>query len=389
MKKNSKLFVLLFGATLSAFGPFMTDFYLPAFPGLKDYFETTASLVQASLTFGMIGLAVGQLLIGPLSDRYGRRKPLLLSMTLFVLATAACLGAWDIGSFIFFRLLQGIAGAGGVVISKSIAVDLYQGKTFTRFFALLSAVQGLAPIGAPVIGGVLLSITDWKGIFCVLLVLGVCLWVATLRFRESLPLHRRATGRLRTTFSHFIPIMRHRQFMVYVLILSLAMGAMFAYISASPFIFQTCYGLTPVAYSLCFAVNALGILLGSLLPALFQKEQKALRVGVRLFLAMSILTAAILIGHQSVFLVEMACFFLLFSLGMILPLGTTLALNLERQNSGNASAMLGFLQFLFAGLVAPLVGIGDMRVATGCLLLLCSLGIFFLEHRSTRTKSVF
>lgn len=163
--RNSELYLLLMVGAISAFGPFVTDFYLPALPSLNEYFHTTASLVQLSLTFSMVGLAVGQLLIGPLSDKYGRKSPLLLSLVAFSVSTLGCLYAPDIYWFIFFRLIQGLAGAGGLVISKSIATDLYEGKELTRFFSMLSSVQGLAPICAPVLGGFLLEVTNWKGIF--------------------------------------------------------------------------------------------------------------------------------------------------------------------------------------------------------------------------------
>lgn len=155
-KKNSHLYILLTVGVISAFGPFVTDFYLPALPALMGYFDTTASQVQLSLTFSMIGLAVGQLIIGPLSDKYGRKMPLISSLVVFCISTLGCLYTTDIHGFIFFRLLQGLSGAGGVVISKSIATDLYEGNQLARFYAVLSSVQGLAPICAPVLGGVLL-----------------------------------------------------------------------------------------------------------------------------------------------------------------------------------------------------------------------------------------
>ena len=252
-KYNSRRFVLVFAALLSAFGPFMTDLYLPAFPELMEYFGTTTSLIQLSLTFGVIGLAAGQLVIGPLSDKYGRRCPLILSLTVFVVSTLICLLCRDVITFICFRLLQGIAAAGGVVISRSIAVDLYEGKEFTRFFAMLSAVQGLAPIVAPIAGGLLLGITDWRGIFAVLLLIGVAILAAAFRFRESLPEERRQTGSVLATFANFRSVLGNKHFVCYMLIQSFAMGVLFAYISSSPFIFQTEYGLTPVMYSLfCF-----------------------------------------------------------------------------------------------------------------------------------------
>lgn len=200
-KTNSKKFVLIFAALLSAFGPFMTDLYLPAFPEIKNYFATTASLVQLSLTFGMIGLAGGQLIIGPLSDKYGRRYPLVLSLVVFVVSTIVCLFSRTIGLFILFRLFQGLSAAGGVVIVRSIVVDLYEGKDFSHFFALLSGVQGLAPIVAPVIGGALLEITNWQGIYMVLLLIGVIILLMSMRFRESLSMEKRVTGSVMATLS--------------------------------------------------------------------------------------------------------------------------------------------------------------------------------------------
>ena len=363
-KYNSRRFVLVFAALLSAFGPFMTDLYLPAFPELMEYFGTTTSLIQLSLTFGVIGLAAGQLVIGPLSDKYGRRRPLILSLTVFVVSTLICLLCRDVITFICFRLLQGIAAAGGVVISRSIAVDLYEGKEFTRFFAMLSAVQGLAPIVAPIAGGLLLGITDWRGIFAVLLLIGVAILAAAFRFRESLPEERRQTGSVLATFANFRSVLGNKHFVCYMLIQSFAMGVLFAYISSSPFIFQTEYGLTPVMYSVCFAFNGLAIMTGNLIVPRFGSEERALGIGACCLLIASLVLAVCLMGGWSVVAIEIGFLVLLFCVGMVLPTSTSLALALERKNSGNASAMLGFFQFTFAGLVAPLVGLGEVSVAT-------------------------
>lgn len=371
-KYNSRRFVLVFAALLSAFGPFMTDLYLPAFPELMEYFGTTTSLIQLSLTFGMIGLAAGQLVIGPLSDKYGRRRPLILSLTVFVVSTLICLLCRDVITFICFRLLQGIAAAGGVVISRSIAVDLYEGKEFTRFFAMLSAVQGLAPIVAPIAGGLLLGITDWRGIFAVLLLIGVAILAAAFRFRESLPEERRQTGSVLATFANFRSVLGNKHFVCYMLIQSFAMGVLFAYISSSPFIFQTEYGLTPVMYSVCFAFNGLAIMTGNLIVPRFGSEERALGIGACCLLIASLVLAVCLMGGWSVVAIEIGFLVLLFCVGMVLPTSTSLALALERKNSGNASAMLGFFQFTFAGLVAPLVGLGEVSVATSWVIVIAS-----------------
>lgn len=380
-KSNSKSFVLVFAALLSAFGPFMTDFYLPSFPELKEYFGSTISLIQLSLTFGMIGLAGGQLIIGPLSDKYGRRRPLILSLSVFILSTAACLLCNEVEWFVFFRFIQGVAAAGGVVVSRSIAADLYQGKEFVRFFALLSAVQGLAPIIAPVAGGLLLEVTNWKGIFFVLLLIGVGILLATFRFRESLSVEKRKAGSMFSAFTHFGKVLKNKRFTYYMLIQSFAMAVLFAYISSSPFIFQSHYGIGAVAYSCIFACNAISIVMGNLIVARFNTEKKALLSGSIFLLIMAVMLAGGLFRDFSVIYVETALFLLLFGVGMVLPTATSLALGLEKENAGNASALLGFLQFLFAGLVAPLVGVGDMMYSTAFIILIGSVMTIMLVLR--------
>lgn len=382
MKQNSSLYILILVGIVSAFGPFVTDFYLPALPALGSYFTTSASMVQLTLTVSMIGLAIGQLFIGPLSDRYGRKMPLIVSLILFILSTIGCLGSTTIGQFLVFRFIQGIAGAGGVVISKSIATDLYEGKQLARFFSMLSSVQGLAPICAPVLGGLLLTVTDWRGIFQTLLVIGILLLLTTTRFRESL--QTPVTGGLSAAFKAYLPVMRNRCFMRYVLVQAMAMGVMFAYIAASPFIFQEHYGLSPVVYSLCFGVNALGIMGGSLLIIRFKDVKAALSLGAKGFLFMSLIVAVLLIGNLSVWAVEAALFVLLVCLGMILPTSTTLALEPVRENSGNASAILGFLTFFVGGVCSPLAGLGNMLVSTSVIIVICAVCTLALAGRRVK-----
>lgn len=203
------------------------------------------------------------MLVGPISDKYGRKRPILITLGLFVAATVACLFAWDIYSFVLFRLFQGIAGAGGIVLSKSVAADLYEGKELRRFFSMLMVVNGLSPILAPVFGGFLLNFTDWHGIFVTLLVIGILLFAVNLRISESLLKHRRIQGSVWGTFRAFVPILRHRRFMYYVLTQAFGMGVFFTYIASSPFILQQHYGLSPIGYSVCFATNAAGIIVGS------------------------------------------------------------------------------------------------------------------------------
>lgn len=195
VKDNSKLFLLVLLGMLTAFGPFVTDMYLPSLPAMGDYFQTASSMVQLGLTTSMIGLAAGQILFGPLSDRYGRRIPLLAAMWLFIVSTILCLFARDIHQFVAFRLVQGIAGAGGIVIARSVAADKYSGKELAKMLAVIGAINGVAPVVAPIIGGVFTEAIGWQGIFGILLGLGVVLLVGSYCFRESLPKEHRSVSR--------------------------------------------------------------------------------------------------------------------------------------------------------------------------------------------------
>ncbi len=379
--RNSGAYLLVVFGLVSAFGPFLTDFYLPALPALADWFDAPASLVQLSLTLSMAGLAAGQLVFGPLSDKYGRKAPLLGSMVLFVAATVACILSRSIETFLLCRLVQGFAGAGGVVISKSVASDLYEGPALTRFFVMLAAVQGLAPIFAPVLGGVLLEVTDWRGIFGVLAVLGVAMCCVLAGFRESLPAVRRSSDGVVATFGHYLPVVRNRPFLLCVAVQALAMGVMFTYIASSPFLFQQHYGISSLAYSMLFGVNAFAIMLGSFAVTRFRRPAAALLAGARGFLAVCLLAALALVTDAPVWCVEAALFALLFCLGLVLPTSTSLALEFERANSGSASALIGCSAFLVGGIVSPLTGIGPMQTMTAVLMVLCAAGTLLCARR--------
>lgn len=386
-QKNSKLYILLLVGAISAFGPFVTDFYLPALPALTKYFTTTASYVQLSLTCSMIGLAVGQLIIGPMSDRYGRKSPLLMSMFIFCLSTIGCLYSPDIRYFVIFRLVQGLAGAGGVVISKSIAVDLYSGKELVSFFSILSSIQGIAPIAAPVLGGFLLEFAGWKDIFWILLCIGVIMIIYIIFFIDSLPKAKRQGCKISNIFGKYTNVLRNNRFMRYVLVQGFAMGVMFAYIAASPFIFQEHFNMPPLMFSLCFGINALAIMAGSLCVPRFKSATKALSVGAGGFAIMSIFVTTLLLTIDSVFATEGALLVMMFFLGLVLPTSTTLALDLERENSGSASAILGFIMFLFGGMISPLTGVGNMIYSTSIIIVICSLLTWAVNKSIKTTKS--
>lgn len=187
---NSKAFLLIFLGTLTAFGPLVTDMYLPTLPEMTGYFSTSSSMVQLGLTASMIGLAAGQLLFGPVSDRYGRRPPLITAMILFLLSTLGCILARDIFQFVAWRLVQGVAGAGSIVISRSVAADKYRGQDLAKMLAVIGAINGVAPVAAPMIGGMVSGSWGWKGIFWILMGLGTILLAGSIHFQSPCLPHK-------------------------------------------------------------------------------------------------------------------------------------------------------------------------------------------------------
>ncbi|WP_080904077.1 multidrug effflux MFS transporter [Parabacteroides sp. Marseille-P3160] len=379
---NSQAYLLALVALLAAIGPFVTDFYLPAFPQMREFFGVNASMIQLSLTACMVGLALGQLFIGPLSDKYGRKLPLLVSISIFIVSTIACIFAWSIESFVVFRFIQGLSGSSGIVISKSIVVDSYEGKKMADFFSMLSLVQAIAPIFSPIMGGLLLNVTDWRGIFVTLVLIEIIMLFFVARFKESLPVQKRSTGKILNTFKGYGIVLRNKKFMSFTMVQFFAMGILFAYIASSPFIFQQSYGLSPLQYSLCFTVNGLAIMLGHAVVTKFSSSGKALITGTRLIVLMGILLALTLTLQLPLLVLEIVMFVFLIAVGMLLPTSSTLALGLERNNSGKASAVLGFLGFLAGGLASPLTGLGNILYSTGVIILFCCLCSAFFAYKA-------
>lgn len=366
--RNSTTFLLISLGMASAMGPFVTDFYLPALPQLTTVFSTTSSAIQMSLTLCLIGLAIGQLFIGPISDKYGRKMPLIVSMVIFSLATLCCLLTTDIYIFLACRFLQGLSGAGGIVISKSVASDLHTGKELVHFFAVLGCVQGIAPICAPFLGGLLLSISDWQGIFYTLFGIGIVLSLIFIPFHESLPDERRQKGSIYSGLKHYKAFFTHKEFMVYMVILTLTQGILFIYISSSTFIFQQTYGLSALLYGVCFGLNSLAIMAGSLFAGRIGDPARALNVGEWGAFIAVIVSAACIAAQLPFLLIELSIWAMLFFMGIIFTMATTLALDLERNNAGSASALIGFFSFLAGGIAAPITGMGNMLYSTAGIL---------------------
>ncbi len=369
-KANSKLFLVLLLGVLSAFGPFVVDLYLPSLPQLASFFETSASMTQLTLTTAMIGLAVGQLLLGPLSDKFGRKKPLIISLVIYIISTVLIVFSPNIETMIVLRVIQGLSSAGSVVISRAVATDLYRGREMTRFFGLLMTINGIAPIISPILGSLLLEYISWKGVFVFLALIGVIVLFFCFRLKESLSAENRLQGSIFATFSTFGVIIKNRLFMSYVGIESFLLGAMFAYIAASPFILQSFYGLSAFIFSLCFGANGAALVIGANIGGKLPNRQ-ALAIGILAFVVAALYTIAVLIIQPHWLFVEIGFFAMLLLMGITFPAISTLAMESERQYAGSASALLGFAPFFLGGIVSPLVGIGNIFYSTALVILAC------------------
>jgi len=383
--RTRRVTVVIILGGLSAFGPLSIDMYLPALPTITRDLGAGDTQVQLTLTACLAGLATGQALAGPLSDTLGRRRPLLVSLLLYGVASLLCAVAPSVYALIALRLLQGMAGAAGIVIARAVVRDLRSGTALAKLFALVMMVNGLAPILAPVIGGQLLRFASWRGLFIVLAVIGTLLLCAvTVGLPESLPADRRRPGSLPRTLRTFAALCADRRFAGHALACGLAFGAMFSYISASPFVLQNVYHLSPQAFSLVFGMNALGIVACSQLSGLLVGRFGAARlltVGAVVNACGGIGLLLLVLGGAGLPAILTAIFVSVASVGLIAPNATALALAEHGAHAGTASALLGAMQFLIGAIAPPLVGLGGMRAGLGMGVLMAALGTAALLAR--------
>ncbi len=360
MKKDNKLILILTLGLLAAFGPLSLDMYLPALPRVADDLSTSASYAQLSLTACMIGLAVGQIIVGPISDVTGRKKPLFIVLIGYALFSYFAARAATIEWLIFFRFIQGFCGGAGAVLSRAISSDLYKGKDLTKFLAVLMLVNGLAPVLAPVLGGVILSISTWHTVFYILAIYGVLMVLLALTLEESLPKYSRNEGALKSIWKDFKLLLTNKAFVTMLMLQSLTYGVLFSYISGSPFITQKIYDMNAQQFSYLFALNGIGLIVFSQLTAkLVNKmdELKILKLGQNIQLIGVILTVIVLVLHLPVWMLCAAFFLMITPVSMIGTTGFSIAMQVQNQGAGSASAILGLMQFLIGGILSPLVGV--------------------------------
>lgn len=354
------VYVVVLGA-LTALGPFTIDLYLPAFPQIEADLDVSTAAIQLTLTATMIGFALGQLVVGPWSDRVGRRLPLILATAVHVIASLGVALAPDVALLMAARVLQGVGAAAGGVVAMATVRDLFGGYPLVRMLSRLALVNGLAPIAAPVIGSQLLLVMPWRGLFVVLAIYGFAVVLAAAFFIvETLPPARRLDPGHSTIAQRYRSLFGDRVFIGVALIGGFSFSGLFAYLSASPFLFQEVHGLDPQGYGLLFAINSLGVVTGVQVSSRLAK-----RIPPQWILAVS--TAVLLVSALTIVVFDLLgagfwgtvvpLWFFITACGFGFPMVQALALAQHGKEAGTAASLLGALNFGLAGLLSPIVGI--------------------------------
>ncbi|WP_197320192.1 multidrug effflux MFS transporter [Saccharomonospora sp. NB11] len=384
-------YALLLGG-LTAFGPLSIDMYLPALPVMAGELNSTDTQLQLTLAVFLVGLGVGQLVAGPLSDAFGRRRPLLVGVVVFAVASAVAALSPSVPALVAARAVQALGAATGMVIARAAVRDLYSGVAMARFFSTLMLVTGVAPVLAPLLGGQLLRWTSWRGIFVTLTAFGVVLLVvAALALPETLPRGQRRSARPGDIVRTYAALLRDRIFVGHALTVGLAFAAMFAYISGSSFVLQHHYGLSPAEYGVVFGLNGVGlVLVGQLNGRLVSRfaPKTLLRTGLTAAIVGGLGIVAAAAADASLPLLLLPLFVTVSSVGMVGPNATTLALADHPNSAGSASALLGLVQFLVGGGTSPIVGLlGGSALAMAAVMATAAAASLTVSISLTRASS--
>jgi|SRR5690606_17682105 len=390
-----KIIVLLLGL-LSAFGPLSIDMYLPAFPLIAEEFNTDLSNIQLSLSSFLVGIALGQIFYGPLTDRFGRKKPLYAGLIIYCLASIFCALSINAEQLIYLRLFQALGSCAGMVISRAVVRDLYRPQDAAKVFSLLMLIMGVAPILAPVAGGVVSSLFGWRAIFWILSIISGLSFILMFFFlkethEEVVPLNTQ------TIFKNYGLIIRDRSFIANALGLAFTNAGMFSYITGSSFVFVEHFGVGPTTFAWIFGLNAAGIIGASQLNGLLLSRFKANSIlqsvliygafaGLLLFTAGNV--------NPPMIVICLGLFLYLPTMGIVGPNASALALSNQKKLAGSASALLGTVQFTISGMMSALVStFHDGTIRPMCTMIFICATLAFLSHyffrtRSTRTEEI-
>lgn len=389
--------VLVNVTLLTMTAPLATDMYVPAFPLVGTDLGVGATQVQLTLTTFFVGMALGQLVGGPVSDQRGRRHPLLFALVVMTLASVVCAVSPTIAVMMLARLVQGFAGGWAMVIARSVVVDLASGPRLVSGLNLVQGVAGVAPIVGPLVGALILSLSDWRVSFWLLAVWSMAMLVSVaVSVKETLPPDRRHSGGLAQLRGAAGQVLHNRGFVGYLVVMAFSMGVTFAYVASSAFVLQSMNGLSPSMYAVDFAANAVGLTIATLVAA-----RLAGRVATRTVITVGLSATAaagtlLLIGavwfDMPLWLAIIAFLILLTAQGLIGPNAGALASEEVPEHPGTGSAVLGFLQWTMAGLIAPLAGLGgaDTAVPMAAIVLIlvaASFAALRLPQMSLNTRS--
>jgi MFS transporter, DHA1 family, multidrug resistance protein len=360
---------------LTAIAPLATDMYVPAFPQVADDLATGATQVQLTLTTFFVGMALGQLIGGPVSDQRGRRRLLIASILVMAAASVGCALTANIGIMAGARFVQGFSGGWAMVIGRAVIVDLATGAQLVRVLNVIAAVGGIAPVVGPLLGGVILQLSHWRVSFWVVAALGLAMALCVLlAVPETLPVRRRRGGGLNAFATAGRQVLRQRRYVGYLVVSGSAMAALFAYVATSAFVLQSMNGMSPLGYSIDFAANAGGMTLTALIAARLAgavSTRIIILCGQIAALAAGTVMLISAIWLDTPVLVAIVCFFVLMSAqGLIIPNSGALASTEVPDHPGTGSALLGFTQWVTAGTIAPIAGLGGQHTAVPMALLM-------------------
>jgi DHA1 family bicyclomycin/chloramphenicol resistance-like MFS transporter len=382
---------------LTMIAPLATDMYVPAFPMVGQDLHGSATAVQLTLTTFFVGMALGQLIGGPVSDQLGRRRPLVTALVLMLLASLMCAISPSIGIMLIARFIQGLSGGWAMVIARSLVVDLESGPGLVKSLNLVQGVAGIAPIVGPLLGAIILTLSQWRVSFWLLALWVVIMLIAVaVSVPESLPAANRHSGGLRQLGGPVKRVLHSRGFVGYLIVMALSMGVTFAYVASSAFVLQSMNGLSPVTYAIDFAANAVGLVLATLAAARLADRVPTRRVIAAGLTATAAAGILLMLGAlwfgMPLWMAIVGFFTLMTAQGLIGPNAGALASAEVPGDPGTGSAILGFLQWCAAGVIAPLTGLGGGATAVpmaGIVLILVGLSVaaFFLIARGSLASS--
>ncbi len=359
-KFSNFLYIVILGM-LCAFPPMCSDIYLPALPDISQHFKCDPSLVQLSLTTSLLGLAIGQIIIGPVSDSYGRRIPLLFSLIIFAVTSFLCAQASNVYNLIIFRFFQGLSASGGVVLSRSIACDKFKGASLTQFMSLLMAIHSIAPILGPILGSFIITFVSWEYIFYFLTIWGILLAVCSFADIQESHFPNANEKHILKSIVSMLKELTNIRFLVFVISFSLVMGAFFSYLSASPFVFQVIYGYTPLQFSLGFGSIAAFISLCSLITGRLVSRMGEVAVAygsyLIMFIVASVILACAIFEPESSIVIFIALMIFCGMMGAVNTVGFSIVMESRHGGAGAASGIYGVMTFIFGALTSPLMGL--------------------------------